>query len=157
MQAHLTHSEEETRTLAGAFARALEPGATVALSGDLGSGKTAWVRGMCAAYACEEQVSSPTFTIVNEYRGVRHVLHCDVYRLRSIDEMFEAGLDEMFDSDAVVLVEWAEKMLALLPFPRWEILCEHGGNEAERRYTVVLVADQGSSILEETGDMESMQ
>ena len=152
MASNLTHSEEQTRALAGAFAGSLEPGATVALSGDLGSGKTAWVRGMCAAYGCEAQVSSPTFTIVNEYRGRHRVIHCDVYRLRGVDEMFEAGLDEMFDSDAVVLVEWAEKMLALLPFPRWEILCEHGGEESERRYTIVHVADPAASILEETGD-----
>ena len=76
-----THSEEETRTAGRRLAAALPPSALVAFSGDLGSGKTAFIRGMCEFFGCAAQVSSPTFALINEYEGAHRVSHCDLYRL----------------------------------------------------------------------------
>ncbi len=133
---HETYSEEETRDLGRDFARTLPATVLIAFSGDLGSGKTAFIRGMCEEFGCGEQVSSPTFTIVNEYSGTRQVRHCDLYRLDSIEEMLQIGLDAQFASEATLLVEWAERALPLLPIPRYEVSSRHGGSENHRVFSV---------------------
>ena len=132
-----TYSETETRAAGRALARELPESAVVAFSGDLGTGKTAFIRGMCDAFDCAGQVSSPSFTIVNEYRGNRRVTHCDLYRLDTIDDMLRIGLDEVFATGGTVLVEWAERALPLLPFPRWEIAAHHGSDADQRVYVMV--------------------
>lgn len=142
-----TSSETETLAFGHALARELAPGTLVALTGDLGAGKTALVRGICDALGCGEQVTSPTFTIVNEYEGSHRVLHCDLYRLETMEEMLEIGLDEVFRSDAVILVEWAERAVALLPLPRIEIRAAHGANEHERTFTVHTCDDETRTLL----------
>lgn len=142
-----TSSETETLAFGHALARELAPGMLVALTGDLGAGKTALVRGICEALACGEQVTSPTFTIVNEYEGSHRVLHCDLYRLETMEDMLEIGLDEVFRSDAVILVEWAERAVALLPLPRLEIRATHGGNEHERAFELHTCHDESTTLL----------
>ncbi|MDT8323130.1 MAG: tRNA (adenosine(37)-N6)-threonylcarbamoyltransferase complex ATPase subunit type 1 TsaE [Bacteroidota bacterium] len=141
-----TYGEDETRALGRAFAETLPADAVVAFSGDLGSGKTAFIRGICDTFSCGGQVSSPTFTIVNEYAGSRRVTHCDLYRLDNMTEMLEIGLDALFRDGGTVLVEWAERALPLLPLPRYEIAAAHGDSEAHRRFTVQLLeADAGEA------------
>lgn len=142
-----TYSAEETRALGRAFAAELPADATVAFSGDLGSGKTAFIRGICDAFSCGTQVSSPTFTIINEYAGDRPVKHCDLYRLDTIEEMLQIGLDALFRDSGTVLIEWAERALPLLPLPRYEIAAAHGDEEGHRRFRVQLLDTAHGSIL----------
>lgn len=142
-----TYEEAETRAAGAHLAMSLPEHALVAFSGELGSGKTAFIRGMCEAFSCPEQVSSPTFTLINEYSGTRTVLHCDLYRLSGMEDMHEIGLGEVFTREAVILIEWAERALPLLPFPRYEVAAWHGDQDAQRRYRIRYVEDPHDSIL----------
>lgn len=118
MQWHLavvSRSPEETRILGAALAPLLVPGDVVSLSGDLGAGKTVFVQGLATALGVDRQVTSPTFTIVHEYRGRYPILHMDLYRLNSFQEVLDLGFEELLDPSAVMLVEWGEAVSPLLP------------------------------------------
>jgi tRNA threonylcarbamoyladenosine biosynthesis protein TsaE len=155
LQSYTTYGEDETRALGAELGRMLGPGAVVALGGELGAGKTVIVRGICETLGCADQVSSPSFTIVNEYSGVVDVAHCDLYRLDSPEELREIGLEELFDGGRIVLVEWAERMLPLLPLPRVEILCSHGRTENERSHRIETITRDSDSILAGAGMAEA--
>ena len=108
---YITHSPEETRALGCKLAQALWGGAVVAFTGDLGAGKTAFVSGMAEGLGIEERVTSPTFTIVNEYEGGRLPLfHFDMYRLGSADELFHIGWEDYLARGGVCAVEWSENV-----------------------------------------------
>ena len=108
---YITHSPEETRALGRTLAQALQGGAVVAFTGDLGAGKTAFVSGMAEGLGIEERVTSPTFTIVNEYEGGRLPLfHFDMYRLGSADELFDIGWEDYLARNGVCAVEWSENV-----------------------------------------------
>lgn len=150
-----TYGEHETRRTGRMMAEQLPLDALVAFSGDLGTGKTAFIRGMCEVFGCEKQVSSPSFTIINEYRGTRDVTHCDLYRLETIEEMPAIGLDEIFSAERTVLVEWAERALPLLPLPRYEIALRHGLQHDERLILMQrLERDDRNSILFSPAELE---
>lgn len=103
-----THSEEETELLGQRLAKTLRPGQVLALEGDLGAGKTAFVRGLAAGLGCPGRVSSPTFTIVNEYEGGRLPLfHFDLYRLKSPRELDDLGWEDYVDRGGICAVEWS--------------------------------------------------
>lgn len=106
----ITHSERETEAAGAALAAKLPDGAVVAMYGELGSGKTAFVRGMARGMGIDCRVSSPTFTIVNEYEGERTLIHFDMYRLGSADELWGIGWDDYLDRGAVCAVEWSENV-----------------------------------------------
>ena len=107
----VTHSPEQTRQLGARLAKALKPGAVVAFTGDLGAGKTAFVSGMAQGLGVSERVTSPTFTIVNEYEGGRLPLfHFDMYRLGSADELFDIGWEDYLNRGGVCAVEWSENV-----------------------------------------------
>ena len=107
----VTHSREETAALGGRLADALKTGRVVAFTGDLGAGKTAFVSGMARALGVEERVTSPTFTIVNEYEGGRLPLfHFDMYRLDGADELFHIGWEDYLSRGGVCAVEWSENV-----------------------------------------------
>jgi tRNA threonylcarbamoyladenosine biosynthesis protein TsaE len=109
-------SEADTFELGRWLAQVLRPGAIVALVGDLGAGKTRLVQALAAALDVpSDDVSSPTFTLVQEYVGRVSLRHCDTYRLRHPDEFLDLGLDELFASDGIALVEWADRVAHLLP------------------------------------------
>ena len=111
MQTIITHSPEETRALGERLARLLQPGAVVAFTGDLGAGKTAFISGMAQGLDIPERVTSPTFTIVNEYEGGRLPLfHFDMYRLGSADELFHIGWEDYLARGGVCAVEWSENV-----------------------------------------------
>lgn len=116
MTTHLTHSEEETQAVARDLATRLKPGDIVRLSGELGAGKTAFVRGLAVGLSIDpEAVSSPTFTLVHQYRGGRLVLyHADLYRLdeAATDDL---GLEEMGVADGVLAVEWPDRLTHVMP------------------------------------------
>lgn len=110
MAVFFTNSQQETEKLGEALARKLPDGAVVAMYGDLGAGKTAFVRGMAKGLGLDCRVSSPTFTIVNEYIGARSLFHFDMYRLGSADELFDIGWEDYLGRGAVCAVEWSEKV-----------------------------------------------
>jgi tRNA threonylcarbamoyladenosine biosynthesis protein TsaE len=116
----LTHSLAETNQLAAAFAAQLQGGEFVVLEGDLGAGKTAFVRGVCAALGVKDRVRSPTFTIMNQYlasrSAIKHLIHLDFYRLLEGGGLEDLGLEEWLGRrDAVILAEWPHPALALPP------------------------------------------
>ena len=110
MQSYLSESEAETEKIGEDFAAKLPGGTVVAMYGDLGAGKTAFVRGMARGMGLDCRVSSPTFTIVNEYLGKRELIHFDMYRLRSSDELFDIGWEDYLARGAVCAVEWSENV-----------------------------------------------
>ena len=119
------------------FARRLLPGDVVACYGDLGAGKTRFIKGICEGLGVQEHVASPTFIIVNEYRsGVLHVCHFDFYRLQSLDELREIGFEEYLNSDTICLIEWAEKVAEALPHKRYDVHLRFGREMSSRQITI---------------------
>ena len=110
MREYITTSESETEALGAKLAAALPGGSVVAMYGDLGAGKTAFVRGMARGMGLQVRVSSPTFTIVNEYLGQRELIHFDMYRLSGADELFDIGWEDYLARGAVCAVEWSENV-----------------------------------------------
>jgi len=110
MSEFISHSEAETEELGARLASELPAGAVVAMYGDLGVGKTAFVRGMARGMGLDCRVSSPTFTIVNEYLGARDLIHFDMYRLSGAEELFDIGWEDYLARGAVCAVEWSENV-----------------------------------------------
>ena len=107
----ITHNPAETEALGAALARVLHPGAVIAYRGDLGAGKTAFTRGLAQGLGCSEQVTSPTYTIVNEYlSGKMPLFHFDMYRLGSADDLWDIGWEDYLDRLGVCAVEWSENV-----------------------------------------------
>jgi tRNA threonylcarbamoyladenosine biosynthesis protein TsaE len=120
----ISSSPEETTEIGVQLGRQLFPGALIALIGDLGSGKTCLVQGIARGLDVPEvlYVTSPTYTLVNEYHGRLILFHVDVYRLEGTSDLENIGLDEMIAADGVTVIEWAEKVLDGLPKDRLSIL-----------------------------------
>ena len=113
---YLTHNEAETEALGARLAAVLTPGAVVAYRGGLGMGKTAFTRGLARGLGYPGRVTSPTFTIVNEYEGGRLPLfHFDMYRLADADDLFDIGWEDYLDRGGVCAVEWSEQVADALP------------------------------------------
>ena len=110
MSEYISHNESETEELGARLAQKLPGGAVVAMYGDLGAGKTAFVRGMARGMGLSCRVSSPTFTIVNEYLGERELIHFDMYRIGGADELFDIGWEDYLRRGAVCAVEWSENV-----------------------------------------------
>ena len=121
MARYISKSEGETVAFGRDLAKRLRPGSFVALYGDLGAGKTQFVKGICEAFKVKEVVNSPTFTIVNEYHGTLPVYHIDLYRMKNIQEIFGIGFDEYSEAGGVCLVEWAEKLDGIIPEKRFDV------------------------------------
>lgn len=135
-----TESREETIQQGEQFAAGLVKGDVVVLSGDLGTGKTEFVKGICNYLAVDEMVTSPTFTIINQYRGTLQngdaikVYHADLYRIESPTELVNIGFDDMlFAHDAIKLVEWPEHAAKHLPDVYWKIELIANDNEGDVR------------------------
>ena len=112
---YLTHNEIETEALGETLARRLGPGDVVAYRGDLGAGKTAFTRGLARGLGCTGLVTSPTFTVVNEYEGRLPLFHFDLYRLEGEDALYDVGWEDYLDRGGVCAVEWSERAEAALP------------------------------------------
>lgn len=132
----ITHSAAETRRLARQLLKELPARAVLALHGDLGSGKTCFVQGLAGALGIRQPVTSPTFTLVHEYKGKRRLVHADLYRIRSEDDALSLGLEEYFDTDGVVAIEWAERIAGLLPSSAIHIQFETLDTPRARRVTI---------------------
>lgn len=114
MAEFITHSPEETMALGRRMAAALPDGAVIAFTGGLGAGKTAFCRGLAEGLGCTDPVSSPTFAIVNYYRGPRPMAHFDLYRIHTENDLAAAGFYDYLDQGAIVAAEWSENLAPLL-------------------------------------------
>ena len=113
-----TNSPAETEKIGAALGKILQPGTVIAYRGDLGAGKTAFTRGLSRGLGCREQVTSPTYTIVNEYLGGRLPLfHFDMYRLRCADDLFDIGWDDYLERGGICAVEWSENVAEAMEDP----------------------------------------
>ncbi|MCL2436877.1 MAG: tRNA (adenosine(37)-N6)-threonylcarbamoyltransferase complex ATPase subunit type 1 TsaE [Clostridiales bacterium] len=130
-------NEDETKKFGIALADEIKAGDVIALSGELGTGKTALTKYIAEALGVKEEVTSPTFTIVKEYTsGKLPLYHFDVYRISGEEEMFELGACEYFYGNGVCIVEWADKIAGLLPVGSTVIRIVYGENEHERIYEI---------------------
>lgn len=128
----ISQSEEATLHLGATLAKQLQAGDIIALQGDLGSGKTCLTRGICQGLGVIEKVTSPTFVLINEYRGRLPVYHFDFYRLETLDEIWNLGIDDYFNNEGICIIEWAERGTQLLPTNRIEIFLKNNfESEAE--------------------------
>jgi tRNA threonylcarbamoyladenosine biosynthesis protein TsaE len=130
-----THSVSETEALGERLAKCLSSGSVVALYGDLGAGKTALVRGMARGLELTESVSSPTFTIVNEYPGHPALFHFDLYRLKNAEELYAIGWEDYLDRDGVCVVEWSENAPEAFPEDTVRVYIDRLG-DTDRRIRV---------------------
>ena len=131
-----TTTPEETMAAAKAVAEKLLPGDIVAMKGDLGAGKTVFVKGAAEALGCSENVTSPTFAIVNEYEGRVPVRHFDVYRIEDEDDLYSTGFYDYMDGQSVLFIEWSENILYALP---------------EERITVNIIKTESGRTIEVSG------
>lgn len=113
----LTHSEQETEQLGEQLAKKLKPGTVIAYEGDLGAGKTAFTRGLARGLGITERVTSPTYTIVNEYLGKIPLFHFDMYRLSSSEELFDIGWEDYLERGGILAVEWSERVADAMENP----------------------------------------
>jgi tRNA threonylcarbamoyladenosine biosynthesis protein TsaE len=127
-----TTSVDATRDLGSAVAGLARPGDVVVLAGDLGAGKTAFVQGFGRALGVAERITSPTFTLVHVYEGRLPIHHLDVYRLDQMHEVLDLGLAEMLDDDGVVLIEWGDEVLPVLPNDLLEVRLTLGAGDDDR-------------------------
>lgn len=112
---YTSYSPEETEKIAYEFSQRLNAGDVVCMYGELGAGKTAFVRGIARGLGIKDHITSPTFTIVNEYCGKMPLYHFDVYRIADEDEMYEIGYEEYIDGDGVSVIEWPQLIKDILP------------------------------------------
>ena len=134
---YLSHSPEETEHIGEMLGRRLRPGTVVAYRGGLGMGKTAFTRGLARGLGCAGRVTSPTFTIVNEYDGATPLFHFDMYRLGSSDELFDIGWGEDYlTRGGVCAVEWSERVNDAMPADTLWVDIARGTDESDRIITI---------------------
>ncbi|HEY2573511.1 MAG TPA: tRNA (adenosine(37)-N6)-threonylcarbamoyltransferase complex ATPase subunit type 1 TsaE [Verrucomicrobiaceae bacterium] len=129
-----THSSEETIQLGREIGRQLAPPALILLSGDLGAGKTTLTKGIASGMgaAAEDEVTSPTFTLIHKYEGRSRVYHVDLYRIADLHDLETLGLEDIFNEAAVVIVEWPDKLTIRTDWPVIRIQLEHVSDDARR-------------------------
>ena len=128
----ISNSEEETKKIAQKIASQLKKGDVIVLTGDLGSGKTKFVEGILTYFGKEDEISSPTFTIVNEYEAKEKIFHFDVYRLDDVDEFYAIGGEEYFDK-GICLIEWGEIIEEVLPSKYLKIIFNRNHEDDTKR------------------------
>ncbi|MBE2256169.1 MAG: tRNA (adenosine(37)-N6)-threonylcarbamoyltransferase complex ATPase subunit type 1 TsaE [Ignavibacteria bacterium] len=136
MSIHISKSESDTINLGLKFASSLSQGDIIGLSGDLGTGKTHFVKGICEYFNVVDSVNSPTFLIVNEYSAMKdnhffEIYHFDLYRIITTNELINLGLDNYFNKNSIVLVEWIENANNFIS-PNYSVKFSHGADENER-------------------------
>jgi tRNA threonylcarbamoyladenosine biosynthesis protein TsaE len=137
-QRYISHSPEETWEIAGRIVANTTGRLVLALHGELGSGKTCFVKGIALALGIDQPIMSPTFTIIREYRGTRPLYHVDLYRLNSPNEVLAIGFEEYLQADGITAVEWAERAGDLIPQEAVRIRFEALPEPDERAITVTL-------------------
>lgn len=152
----ISKSLDETIRIGMDLSKHLMPGDLICLTGDLGTGKTSFTKGLGKGLGITEYITSPTYTIINEYYSGRIPLyHFDVYRLGSADEMLELGCDEYFFGNGITVLEWADNVLDILPEEKLCIIMNVGNNFDERIITMKAYGDKYKTILKEMKNSES--
>ena len=150
MSSHQSHSCEETVQLGKALSATLKCGDVVALSGDLGTGKTQFIAGVCEGLGVRVRVTSPTFTIINEYPAdVCTVVHVDLYRISSAREFIGLGIEEYICERYICLIEWAERMAEFLPRSCVHVKLAYHEGDHDR----VVLIDRVTENAEKAGDI----
>ena len=132
----VSNSPAETERLGERLAARLEPGAVIAFTGDLGAGKTAFTRGLARGLGVTERVTSPTFTIVNEYEGRIPLFHFDMYRLADEDELFDIGWEDYLARGGVCAVEWSENIDDALDHDALRVDIRRGEHQGQRLISI---------------------
>lgn len=133
---YISNSYEETQKIAADFAKTLKEGDVLCMYGNLGVGKTAFVQGLAKGLEIDEPITSPTFTIVNEYSGTLPLYHFDVYRIADSDEMYEIGYEEYVYGDGVSVIEWPQLIDDILPEKRYDIEIAKDYDKGENYRTI---------------------
>ena len=115
MHSITTTNAGKTKEFGNKLAKSLKNHDIVALSGELGAGKTTLIQGICEGLGVKDYVTSPSFTLINEYKGKHHLYHIDLYRLEELEQIRELGIEDYFEKDGIIIIEWAERMKDLLP------------------------------------------
>lgn len=137
MQKFYSKSDSETKVIAERIAKTLSPGTVVCLFGEMGVGKTVFTNGLCRAMGVTDYVSSPTFTVVNEYDGGGFpIYHFDMYRIEDEDELLEIGFEEYLNSGGICIIEWPENIKESLPKKRIDIKIVRGEGFSEREIII---------------------
>jgi tRNA threonylcarbamoyladenosine biosynthesis protein TsaE len=155
----VTRSSEDTRSLGARIGSLLRAGDVVSLSGDLGAGKTVFAKGLAAALGVHDDVVSPTFTLVREYSGVSvPFVHIDVYRLDRFQELHDLGFDELVSGSTVTVVEWGDRISALLPVERLDVMLQFGESDDDRVVSITpagnvwaVRCDALAAVLDDSG------
>jgi len=143
----VSDSPQETREFGASLGQLLRGGELICLEGELGSGKTTFIQGIGRGLGVEGPITSPTFTLVNEYWGENLTFyHVDLYRVESCQELIASGLDDLFFGDGVCAIEWAEKARGLVPPERLWIILKHGG-EGRRLISIEAVGPGYEDLL----------
>lgn len=132
-----TQSEKETFELGRSFSQELKAGDTISLEGDLGTGKTAFTKGIAAGIGINKPITSPTFTLVNTYNGKVILNHFDVYRVDNSDELLEIGWEEYFTDDTICVVEWGDRISDILPENTHHIRFERDDKDPNSRMIII--------------------
>lgn len=143
----ISSSEDETYSLGESIGELVEAGQIILLSGDLGAGKTVLAQGICAGLGVLEDVTSPTFNIINEYEGDFIVYHMDLYRLEKDEELYDLAIEEYLESDGVVIIEWPDLAYDLLP-PDFIYIKINRISEEEREISIEGEGERSLTLLE---------
>ncbi len=138
MQVFYSNSSQETRKIAYDFAKKLKKGDIVAFFGGLGMGKTTFIRGLNEGLGIDSEVSSPTFSLVNEYRSDNiSMFHFDMYRINGWDDLYSTGFFDYIDENEIIVVEWSENIENILPDNTIRVIIENGQDINSRKITII--------------------
>lgn len=138
-----SHSPQQTEAAGEVIGKRLKEGDVVALFGGMGMGKTAITRGICKGLGSSDAVSSPTFAIVNEYKGARKIYHFDMYRIQGEEDLESTGFYDYLDGDSNLIIEWSENIVSEIPDDAVYILMEKGEKENDRIISVGVMKEYG--------------
>jgi tRNA threonylcarbamoyladenosine biosynthesis protein TsaE len=145
-------STEETVRFGALLGKYLFPGSLVLLYGDLGTGKTTLTKGIAEVLQISEPITSPTFTIIQEYTGIIPLYHIDTYRIEEIDELLEIGIEEYFDSSGITVIEWPEILMEILPS---EYLCIYIKKDSSYQERKIILKGTGKKYIEVLEELEN--
>ena len=143
------HSLEDTEKFGFRLGKILKGGDLLCFIGDLGAGKTTLTKSIAKGLDVKDYVTSPTFTLINEYQGRVPLYHFDVYRLDDVDSLYDLGFEEYFYSNGVCIIEWGDKILSLLPKDTIILEINRGNGDNDREVTITGQGDRYTEIVEE--------
>jgi len=152
----ITKSPEETKKIGKDISRLVKPGDLIAFYGELGTGKTCFIQGVSEGLEVKDYVTSPSFTIINEYQGKISVYHFDLFRINNIEEILELGYEEYFYGDGLTVIEWANKIEKLLPKDHLKIDIKFKDCN-KRKISFVPKGDRFNKLLEELTRIENFR